>query len=156
MKSSIFWEITPCSPLKVNWHFWGTRCHHLRCLRRDVPENRTRVARSEFTFLYVGQYSENWGEKNIDLRTVKSKDFKRRNTEKNYISHVTCDDAVAQYQISPKQLKLLRKYERTAHRTCHSFRFMLTYVSQFTHANTYLTSNTLCRSYVVVNISRHT
>jgi hypothetical protein len=24
MKSSIFWDITPCSPLKVNWRFGGT------------------------------------------------------------------------------------------------------------------------------------
>jgi hypothetical protein len=32
MKSSIFWNITPCSPLKVNWRFGGTRsraCHQL-------------------------------------------------------------------------------------------------------------------------------
>jgi hypothetical protein len=26
MKSSVFWDITPCSPLKVNQHFRGT-CH---------------------------------------------------------------------------------------------------------------------------------
>jgi hypothetical protein len=29
MKSTIFWDITPCSPLKVNRHFGGTYCHFL-------------------------------------------------------------------------------------------------------------------------------
>jgi hypothetical protein len=28
MKSSIFWDRTPCSPLKVNRRFVGTYCHH--------------------------------------------------------------------------------------------------------------------------------
>jgi hypothetical protein len=28
MKSSVFWDITPCSPLKVNRHFRGTYCLH--------------------------------------------------------------------------------------------------------------------------------
>jgi hypothetical protein len=27
MKISVFWDITPCSPLKPNWHFGGT-CRH--------------------------------------------------------------------------------------------------------------------------------
>jgi hypothetical protein len=32
MKSSVFWDITPCSPLKVNGQFGGT-CHlHLQGL----------------------------------------------------------------------------------------------------------------------------
>jgi hypothetical protein len=30
MKSSIFWDITPCSPLKVNWRFGGTCRLHLQ------------------------------------------------------------------------------------------------------------------------------
>jgi hypothetical protein len=33
MKSSIFWDITPCSPLKVNWCFGGTCRLHLQGLR---------------------------------------------------------------------------------------------------------------------------
>jgi hypothetical protein len=31
MKSSIFWNISPYSPLKVNWCFWGTCRFHLQC-----------------------------------------------------------------------------------------------------------------------------
>jgi hypothetical protein len=30
MKSSFFWYITPCSPLKVSWHFGGTYHLHLQ------------------------------------------------------------------------------------------------------------------------------
>jgi hypothetical protein len=30
MKSSVFWDITPCSPLKVNQRFRGTCCFHHR------------------------------------------------------------------------------------------------------------------------------
>jgi hypothetical protein len=30
MKSTIFWDITPCSPLKVNQHFGGTYRLHLQ------------------------------------------------------------------------------------------------------------------------------
>jgi hypothetical protein len=33
MKNYIFWDITPCSPLKVNRHFGGT-CHIHRLGRR--------------------------------------------------------------------------------------------------------------------------
>jgi hypothetical protein len=29
-ESSIFWDITPCSPLKVNWSFRGTYRFHLQ------------------------------------------------------------------------------------------------------------------------------
>jgi hypothetical protein len=32
MKSNIFWDITPCSPLQVNRHFGGTYRLHLFCL----------------------------------------------------------------------------------------------------------------------------
>jgi hypothetical protein len=34
MKSSIFWDITPCSPLKVNQRFGGTYRLHLQCRYR--------------------------------------------------------------------------------------------------------------------------
>jgi hypothetical protein len=33
MKSSIFWDITPCSPLKVNRRFGGIYCLHLQGLK---------------------------------------------------------------------------------------------------------------------------
>jgi hypothetical protein len=39
-KSSIFWDITPCSPLKVNRSFGETRCLHLQ-------ERRTSQARNQ-------------------------------------------------------------------------------------------------------------
>jgi hypothetical protein len=31
MKSVIFWDIALCSPLKVTWHFGGTRLHFQGC-----------------------------------------------------------------------------------------------------------------------------
>jgi hypothetical protein len=55
----------------------------------------------------------------IDLSITESKDFRRRNTEKDYICHVTRTfGAVAPYRISPKRLKLLRKCECTDRQTC--------------------------------------
>jgi hypothetical protein len=40
MKSSTFWDITPCSPLKVNWRFWGTCCFHLQGRRVSQARNQ--------------------------------------------------------------------------------------------------------------------
>jgi hypothetical protein len=37
MKSTVFWDITPCSPFKVNWRFGGT-CHFRL---QDLGINRT-------------------------------------------------------------------------------------------------------------------
>jgi hypothetical protein len=28
-KNSVFWEVMPCTPVKVNWYFGGTYCLHL-------------------------------------------------------------------------------------------------------------------------------
>jgi hypothetical protein len=33
MKSSVFWDLVPCSPLKVNWCFGGTCNLHLQSWR---------------------------------------------------------------------------------------------------------------------------
>jgi hypothetical protein len=48
MKSSIFWDITPCSPLKVNRSFGGTYRLHLQGRRisraRDQRESRWQAA----------------------------------------------------------------------------------------------------------------
>jgi hypothetical protein len=43
MKSTIFWDITPCSPLKVGRHF-GEICRldEQRTTRRYMPEDSTR------------------------------------------------------------------------------------------------------------------
>jgi hypothetical protein len=38
MKSSVFWDITPCSPLKVNRHFGGTYRLHLQNIRISKQE----------------------------------------------------------------------------------------------------------------------
>jgi hypothetical protein len=40
MKSSIFWDITPCSPLKVNIHFGGTCRPHLQGWSISQARNR--------------------------------------------------------------------------------------------------------------------
>jgi hypothetical protein len=40
MKSSIFWDITPCSPLKVNWRFGGTCRLHLQGQRISKARNK--------------------------------------------------------------------------------------------------------------------
>jgi hypothetical protein len=39
-KSSIFWDITPCSPLKLNRRFGGTCCFHLQCRRISQARNQ--------------------------------------------------------------------------------------------------------------------
>jgi hypothetical protein len=38
MKSTIFWDITPCSPLKVNRRFGGKSVDFQRTIRRYIPE----------------------------------------------------------------------------------------------------------------------
>jgi hypothetical protein len=40
MKSSIFWDITPCSLLKVNRGFGGTYRHHLQGRRISLARNQ--------------------------------------------------------------------------------------------------------------------
>jgi hypothetical protein len=40
MKSSIFWDITACSPLKVNWRFGGTCRLHLQGPRISRTRNQ--------------------------------------------------------------------------------------------------------------------
>jgi hypothetical protein len=55
MKSSVFWYITPCGPLKVNRHFGGTRHHHLKGQRKssirkqDEVGSRQSSARRHYT-----------------------------------------------------------------------------------------------------------
>jgi hypothetical protein len=38
MKSTIFWDITPCSPLSVNRRFGGTYLLHLRCRKNKLSK----------------------------------------------------------------------------------------------------------------------
>jgi hypothetical protein len=42
MKSSIFWDITPCSPLRVNEPFGGTCRLHLQNQRISQPRNQNK------------------------------------------------------------------------------------------------------------------
>jgi hypothetical protein len=75
MKSNIFWDITPCSPLKVNRRFGGTYRLHLQgrrkaeqetsvkaeatsvdfqwTTRRYIPEESTPQCINSFTFFYL-------------------------------------------------------------------------------------------------------
>jgi hypothetical protein len=41
----IFWDKTPCSPLKVNRRFGGTCCLHLQGRRISQPRNRREASR---------------------------------------------------------------------------------------------------------------
>jgi hypothetical protein len=40
MKSSLLWDIMPCSPLKANQRFGGTRCLHLQSRRISQARNQ--------------------------------------------------------------------------------------------------------------------
>jgi hypothetical protein len=42
MKSTIFWDITPCSPLSVNWRFGGTYRLHLQGRRNKYSKKRAK------------------------------------------------------------------------------------------------------------------
>jgi hypothetical protein len=56
MKSTIFWNIIPCSPLKVNWCFWGTYCLHLQSRisrARYQRESRWQAAREGQTDIFT-------------------------------------------------------------------------------------------------------
>jgi hypothetical protein len=43
MKISIFWDITPCSLVKVNRHFGGTYCLHLQGRRISQTKNQHQI-----------------------------------------------------------------------------------------------------------------
>jgi hypothetical protein len=58
LKSTIFWDITPRSPLKVNRRFGGTYRLHLQ--GRRITEQETSVEAGRFTFngLHGGIYQK--------------------------------------------------------------------------------------------------
>jgi hypothetical protein len=56
MKISIFWDITPCTPLKVNRRFGGTNCLHLQGRRINQVRN-PREAGSKKSNLYLENLS---------------------------------------------------------------------------------------------------
>jgi hypothetical protein len=54
MKSSIFWDIPPCRPLKVNRRFGGTFLFHLHGGRIRQTRNRHEVgSKQSFTWKWV-------------------------------------------------------------------------------------------------------
>jgi hypothetical protein len=56
MKSTILWDITPCSPLKVSRHFGGTYRLHLQSRRISRGRNQHQVAPT-FTLVSCSAYS---------------------------------------------------------------------------------------------------
>jgi hypothetical protein len=55
MKSTIFWDITPCSPLKVNRRFGGTYCLHLQ--GRRISRARRLCLSPAYTLVSCAAYS---------------------------------------------------------------------------------------------------
>jgi hypothetical protein len=53
MKSSIFWDITQCSPLKVNHSFGGTRHHHFPSRRISQIRNQHEAGSKLPYYLWV-------------------------------------------------------------------------------------------------------
>jgi hypothetical protein len=54
MKSSIFWKITPCSPLKVNRRFGGTRRLYLQGRRISRARNQSESRWQAELFFHAG------------------------------------------------------------------------------------------------------
>jgi hypothetical protein len=52
MKSTIFWDITPCNPLKVNRRFGGTYCLHLQ--GRKISRARNQLESRLVTYCDAG------------------------------------------------------------------------------------------------------
>jgi hypothetical protein len=61
MKASVFWHITPCSPLKAKGYFWGTYLLHLQGWResRNQHEAGTTQGYENFKSNIIILYSEN-------------------------------------------------------------------------------------------------
>jgi hypothetical protein len=51
MQSTIYWDITPCSPLSVNRRFGGTYCLHLHGRKNKFSRNSCRRLPPTFTLL---------------------------------------------------------------------------------------------------------
>jgi hypothetical protein len=51
VKSSIFWDITPCSPFKANRRFGGTYCLHFQ--GRRISRALKQVARKEINYILL-------------------------------------------------------------------------------------------------------
>jgi hypothetical protein len=73
LKSAIFWDIMPCSLLKVNSCFRGTYCFHLQCWRisraRNQCESRLHAQPLSCRFLF-GVFFDHEGLGNMFLRNI--------------------------------------------------------------------------------------
>jgi hypothetical protein len=54
MKSTVFWDIMPCSSLKVNWHFRGTYRLHLQGRRISFARNRCKRRWQAAAYFHAG------------------------------------------------------------------------------------------------------
>jgi hypothetical protein len=58
MKSTVFWDIMPCSPLKVKRRFGGTNCLHLQGQRIRRARNQSELSLPPaFTLVSCSAYS---------------------------------------------------------------------------------------------------
>jgi hypothetical protein len=98
MKSTIFWDITPCSPLKVGWRFGATyRLHSQGRISRAKEQRESRWQASTFTLASYLGYSALKMEAICYSET--SADFKW--TTRCYISEAgTLDRNIAYFQNS--------------------------------------------------------
>jgi hypothetical protein len=75
MKSSSFWDITPCSPLKVNRRFGGTCCLHLqgrriKARKRYEAVSKYRTAEIAISFWFLGLFFDPEDGGDMYLRNV--------------------------------------------------------------------------------------
>jgi hypothetical protein len=54
MKSLIFWDTTPCSPLKVHRRFGGTYYLHLHCRKYDKQETSVKPGGKQSLCFHMG------------------------------------------------------------------------------------------------------
>jgi hypothetical protein len=70
MKSTIFWDITPCSPLKVKLRFGGTYRLHLHGRRISQARNQALLANSFHGGFFLGSFFDPEDEGDMFLRNV--------------------------------------------------------------------------------------
>jgi hypothetical protein len=63
MESSVFWDITPCSLLKVNWCFWGTYRLHLQGQSISQARNQNQGASRTWLIFRYWRWREHFSPK---------------------------------------------------------------------------------------------
>jgi hypothetical protein len=95
MKSHIFWDILLCSPLKVNWYFWGTCCLYLQGQRISQARHQYEAGSKQRSASDTGIYSHHH---NLSILTLLS-------------NHALIFKVSSLYVSCPASLNLLDKYE---------------------------------------------